>query len=434
MKEHSDTIQQPFQKEEPKFAQVIYASALSLTSDNIDDDDENMKMTLSNISSTRRSNQDNQDNQDKDDLNNCDDNENDENDTITNIDISPDKKQQGENAEENAEGEIQTEISLHAALKRFGRNEAKEMFHITWPIIISNLCSALLGTVDVAFVGHLGDQYLAAAGLANAYFSCIGFIPVGLLAAQDTMISQAEGMGNEHVKRIILGRSFLIMTVVTLPVAALFWFSRQILTLIGLNAEIAALSGVFNRYLIIGLYPYVVTNILTRYLTAQGRVIFPMICNILANGVNILLNSLLVQGIGYKGLGFIGAPIATSLTRTVTCMFTIAYTLYVERKDAKRRKKEQSEESLSSPSTEIIATPTAGEETSIELPSLEENEQEKQEEKEVQQEEDLENKPSRMSQLKKDFLALIAWQGIAEYLKLAIPGMYVQFNPGFPCL
>ena len=54
MKEHSDTIQQPFQKEEPKFAQVIYASALSLTSDNIDDDDENMKMTLSNISSTRR--------------------------------------------------------------------------------------------------------------------------------------------------------------------------------------------------------------------------------------------------------------------------------------------------------------------------------------------------------------------------------------------
>jgi MATE family multidrug resistance protein len=220
-------------------------------------------------------------------------------------------------------------------IKRYGKEELWHLITISSPLVISNVANALLGSIDVAFVGHLGQIELAASALGNAYFISLSLVIVGILSAQDTLVSQAEGMKNERTKNIILLRSFFITFIVSIPLLILFMISDRVLLLIGQESETVKLAATFVRLLSIGFPAFVVNNILNRYLIAQSRVLFPMLCGVFSCGVNVLFNSMFVIGIGYKGFGFTGAPIATALTQYFMCVLLIIYTLHLEYKKRK---------------------------------------------------------------------------------------------------
>jgi MATE family multidrug resistance protein len=221
------------------------------------------------------------------------------------------------------------------ALKEQGKTEFIQLFKLSWPIVISSVCAALLGTTDMAFVGRLGKEYLAAAALGNAIFYCTSFVPLGFLGAQDTLISQAEGANNERMKRLVLYRSILMITLIIIPIIALFMVIDKILVLIGTEKQIAVLTGQFIRLNSIGLWPYCLVRILAIYLTAQQYVHFPMFVSMLSVIVNTLLNYVMIFAMS---LGFTGAPLATSMTRFIMMVLLILYSVYIERKKAKNNR------------------------------------------------------------------------------------------------
>jgi MATE family multidrug resistance protein len=291
--------------------------------------------------------------------------------------IDNEEEEQVEERTSQEEEEVEDK-SFRSLLKKHSKSELKEIFYLSWPIVISNVMTALLGLVDMAFVGHLGKEYLAAAALGNAYFMCFGFAPATLSSAQDVLVSQADGMKNEHAKRIVLYRSFFIVTIAAMPVLCLSFFSDKLFILIGQDQTIANLTGRFVRFSAIGLYPYCISSILTRYLNAQSCVLFPMITTVLANIVNAILNTLLIRGIGYKGLGFDGAPIATSLTRIFIMFILILFTIRFESQKRKKNTEETTEESHKTLKSNIIHS----------------------------------------------FYEVVQLRGIIEYLKLGVPGLF----------
>jgi MATE family multidrug resistance protein len=60
------------------------------------------------------------------------------------------------------------------------------------------------------------------------------------------------------------------------------------------------------------------------YLVNQNMQRYPMIISMLTVIINLMLGYLIVIGVGYKGLGFIGAPIATSITRLIQLLLLLA--------------------------------------------------------------------------------------------------------------
>jgi len=80
------------------------------------------------------------------------------------------------------------------------------------PLSVSNFFQSGMGLTAVMFVGHLGDDELAASSLSSMYCNISGLSVVsGLLTGIDTLGSQAYGAENFERVGIILQRALVIL-------------------------------------------------------------------------------------------------------------------------------------------------------------------------------------------------------------------------------
>jgi len=211
-------------------------------------------------------------------------------------------------------------------------NEMIKIAQIALPMAVTQLCTQLLELENLMFVGQLHNStILAAAALASSYFVCLSWLASGLSSALDTLVSQAAGAKQPQKIGVAGTRGVLITSVACITIMALFWFAPHIFLLMKQEPHIAQLSGRYVRYLIPGLWPLVTYRTLTSFLVNQNYQKYPTWISISSVVVNIVLCYVLVLGaFGFKGLGFIGAPIACSLTRIIQ-LLTLLWIVYVKK-------------------------------------------------------------------------------------------------------
>jgi hypothetical protein len=82
-------------------------------------------------------------------------------------------------------------LAVHSALP-----EAREVWKLAWPTLLTLLLQQLLGVVNIFFVGHLWTQALDATGLAVSFSNIFGVsIGFGLSSAASTLGSQVKNRG-----------------------------------------------------------------------------------------------------------------------------------------------------------------------------------------------------------------------------------------------
>jgi len=224
-------------------------------------------------------------------------------------------------------------------LLKFTFWELISLFRVALPIFITFLAFSLMAFVDLLFLGYLNNvNYISSASISNSYSIVLIHCVLGMCGALDTLVSQAYGARNLHVMRLCLYRAVVVTSVCFIPIIFMFVFSEPIFKAMVRpeEVEVATLAVTFTLLILPGLYPLLLYRCCSAYLNAQSQVFMPMIVGIVANICNAIFNALLVKGINYEALGFIGAPIGTSLARLVMCVVGIALVLFVE----KRRKKD----------------------------------------------------------------------------------------------
>ena len=98
-----------------------------------------------------------------------------------------------------------------------------------WPIILANAAVPLLGLVDTAVIGNVGDvQDLGAIAFGALIFSFVywsfGFLRMGTTG----FIAQANGAGNEVELRAVLGRTLLMAIGLGVSLIVLQWPIRAL--------------------------------------------------------------------------------------------------------------------------------------------------------------------------------------------------------------
>src|SRR5689334_3514617 len=89
------------------------------------------------------------------------------------------------------------------------------------PLVLTNAGNMLLGLVDVAVVGRLGEDAIAGAGLGNAIFFTAGLFGLGTLFGLDPLLSQALGAGEPAKARAVLTQGLWLALLVSIPLAAI---------------------------------------------------------------------------------------------------------------------------------------------------------------------------------------------------------------------
>lgn len=203
-------------------------------------------------------------------------------------------------------------------LKPGDGQELRAWWSVVWPACVSTLLFILMDVTDEAMLGHYkhGDLLPAASsavliiGLTSALFQR------GPCSAVNTLSANAYGAGQTELagRRLQLG---LTMTMLLGCFMAPIWcLAGEILNSVSSSAVDVREIDTFDRWRLIGIAPNCGFWVLKAWL--QGRkVTTPSMCAALLGFVlNLVLNYVLIFGcFGWAGLGFIGAPISTAISR-----------------------------------------------------------------------------------------------------------------------
>lgn len=203
--------------------------------------------------------------------------------------------------------------------------EIKELMLLSGPAIVAQSSFILMNLTDSIFIGGVGTNELAAVALGNSLFFCLVYLGIGLAFGLDTLLSQAYGAGQMRTFGIYLQTSFYVVTLGLVPICAALWYTEDILLLLGQDPKICADAGLYNQWLILGVWPFGMYEILMKFLQCQKIMWPPMITGVIAIILNVPLNMIFIWALG---LGVKGAAIGTSLARWLQAGMLVVYVVW----------------------------------------------------------------------------------------------------------
>lgn len=178
----------------------------------------------------------------------------------------------------------------------------KEILSLAIPSIVTNITVPLLGLVDVAIVGHMGDaSYIGAIAVGTMMMNVICWLFGFLRMGTSGMTSQAYGRGDSKeaatilFQAIALGAAIGILFVLFQPLLL-----RLFLFFMRPSDEIRAFASVYFHVCVFGLPAALVMYGLTGWFIGMQDTRTPMMVSIFQNIVNIMTSLLLVYVFGMK--------------------------------------------------------------------------------------------------------------------------------------
>jgi MATE family multidrug resistance protein len=193
----------------------------------------------------------------------------------------------------------------------------RQIFREAWPVILGQALTPLTGVVDVCMMGRFGSVAdLAAVALGatviNFVFWSFGFLRMGVTG----MTAQARGAGEyEEVAAILLRAFCLAIPAGFLLLAVSPFVAPFALHLLDTPLDAFAAADGFTQARFFGAPAALGAYAITGWLIGLGRTRWSLFCQIVLNGMNILLDFLFV---GIFHTGSVGIGIGTSLAEWST--------------------------------------------------------------------------------------------------------------------
>lgn len=197
------------------------------------------------------------------------------------------------------------------------------------PIILANISVPLLGAVDTAVVGHLPEPYyIGAVAIGAMLFNYIYHLFNCLRMGTTAPTAQARGAEDYAEVRAMIARALLLaaaiggtVVVLQLPIIAFaFW-------LIDASAEVEHYAGVYFLIRVWSMPAVLGTYAMIGWLYGLRNVRTPLILQIFANGLNIVLALLFVFGFGWGVAGVAFATLIAEYAGFLLGLFYVQRTL-----------------------------------------------------------------------------------------------------------
>jgi putative MATE family efflux protein len=187
------------------------------------------------------------------------------------------------------------------------------------PMVLEMCMESLFAVVDVFFVSQLGADAVAAVGLTEGMLTIVYSVAMGLVIGATAVVARRigekdpEGAAVAAVQVIALG---LIVSVVIGVAGAVY--ARPLLALMGASDAVLADPARYAIVMLAGCGSVVMLFLNNAVFRAAGDATVAMRVLWLANAINIVLDPMLIFGIGpFPELGVMGAAVATTTGRSL---------------------------------------------------------------------------------------------------------------------
>jgi MATE family multidrug resistance protein len=197
--------------------------------------------------------------------------------------------------------------------------ELSETLKLSVPLALTQLGQIAMMTTDIAMIGRLGSEAMAAAALAHTVFFVSFTFGMGLVSAVAPLAAQAYGARNPHVIRRSLRVGMWAALLMSLPMMALLLRGEQILLMLGQAPTTAHLAQQYLLGLAWGMLPALWFMAIRGFMSALNRPEPILWITLAAIPANALLVYLLLYGaFGMPELGLFGVGLASSIVNTAT--------------------------------------------------------------------------------------------------------------------
>ena len=207
----------------------------------------------------------------------------------------------------------------------------KKIWDISWPLLVGMLAENLVGVVDTAFLGHVGELELAASAIAGAFYLVLFIVGMGFGIGTQILIGRRNGEKNYAKIGGIFENSLYFMLVFSAAMVIFsFLFSRKILGFMLNSEEILDACmrfmniRVFTLFFSLGcviMRSFFVGIQLTKYIGMGAFIIA---------GSNFVFDYLLIFGkFGFPEMGLEGAALAAVFAEAAGMLY---YVIIVIRK------------------------------------------------------------------------------------------------------
>jgi putative MATE family efflux protein len=201
----------------------------------------------------------------------------------------------------------------------------KNLVSLSWPIVLAMAMHTSYNLVDIFWVGKLGPTPIAAVSLAGVAFFIVLAIAQTLGSGTVALVARAYGARKYAQAGQVVGQSLTLTALVALAISATGTaFSPHIMALLGGRGEVLILGSQYLRIAFVGFFFHLLGFNINYAFRGTGDMITPMLIMLVATVLNIVLDPLLILGIGFfPRLGVEGAALATLIAKF--CGFLIAW-------------------------------------------------------------------------------------------------------------
>ena len=196
------------------------------------------------------------------------------------------------------------------------------------PTLGSSVLQSLNASINAIWIGQfLGEEALAATTNANLIMFLLFAAVFGFGMAATILVGQHAGRRDIDAARRVIGSAlglFLALSVVT--VAAGWAFAPALLRMLSTPAEAYPLALAYLRVVFLFMPASYVTVLIMMGLRGTGDSLTPLYFMALAAVLDIVLNPLLIRGVGpIPALGIQGSGIATLIANVIALAGLIVY-------------------------------------------------------------------------------------------------------------
>lgn len=209
------------------------------------------------------------------------------------------------------------------------QTEAREFLKLAIPLASAQVAQAATGFVDTVMMGWLGQEVLAAGGLAAMIFMALMMTGVGIISGVSPLVAAAYGAKNRQRVGQITRQGLWIALLLVIPGMQIIANLDALMYQFGQASTTVTLADTYLRIMAWGLFPAIAFAVLRGTIAALAQARPVMVIVIAATVFNGCGNYVLAFGkLGFPPMGIAGLAIASVLAHWIMFLSLLSYMLW----------------------------------------------------------------------------------------------------------